>query len=120
MTRYAILEHQQAQQVHWDFFIERDDVLQAWRLDELPRPNTAVPCSSAPDHRLVYLDYEGPLTGDRGKVIRWDWGEYQLRLDTPTEVVLAVAGQRLCGLLRLERNSPAESQWRLTYRPASP
>ncbi len=119
MTRYAILQHQQAEQVHWDFFIERGAVLRAWRLEEPPRTDTSVPCSSAPDHRLVYLEYEGPLSGDRGHVIRWDWGTCQVCQDTPTEIVLAVDGQRLRGLLQLERDSVADSQWRLTYRAAS-
>ena len=31
-----------------------------------------------PDHRLAYLDYEGPISGDRGSVTRWDRGTYDV------------------------------------------
>lgn len=119
MTRYAILEHRQGNQVHWDFFLQRGAVLQAWRLEEPPQPNTTMQCSSAPDHRLVYLDYEGPLSGDRGHVKRWDWGEYRLELDTPTAIAITVTGHRLLGSLELERDTPGETQWRLTYHATS-
>lgn len=94
-------------------------MLRAWKLDEPPRADAALPCHSAPDHRLVYLDYEGPLTDQRGWVARWDWGTYQLDLETPTELRLAMDGHRLQGKVHIWRNSPADNQWQMLYRPAS-
>ena len=119
MPRFAILEHQQPPKTHWDFFLESGGVLRAWKLDEPLRADVALSCQSAPDHRLVYLDYEGPLTDQRGWVIRWDWGTYQLDLETPTELLLAMDGQRLRGTVRIWRHSPTDSQWQLLYQPVS-
>jgi hypothetical protein len=71
MPRFVVLAHDWPHP-HFDLLIERDGVLKAWRLPEPPRDG--LPVEPLPDHRLFYLDYEGPLTGDRGSVLRIDSG----------------------------------------------
>jgi len=77
MPRYVILEHDWPQK-HWDFMLEVGDVLQTWKLPIAPAANVEMPGEKTFDHRLMYLDYEGPISGDRGSVVRWDAGSYEL------------------------------------------
>src|SRR5262245_44157065 len=74
MPRFVILEHDPL--LHWDLMLERDGVLRTWRLAESPGDSTAVAAGVSFDHRLVYLDYEGPISGNRGVVRQWDRGTY--------------------------------------------
>jgi hypothetical protein len=105
MPRYVILEHDFPIR-HWDFMLESGGVLKTWRLAAPPCPGGAVAAEPSFDHRRVYLDYEGPVSGDRGTVTRWDWGTYSgeasaLRLD----------GVRLRGAARIEADGAGG--WRL-------
>ena len=76
MPRYVILAHDWPF-AHWDLLLEAGPVLKAWRLLAEPGPGRTVPAEPNRDHRRFYLDYEGPLTGDRGTVTRWDAGTYE-------------------------------------------
>jgi hypothetical protein len=96
VPRYVILEHDWPTR-HWDFLLEAGDVLRAWRLLEEPGPGKAIPAEPNFDHRLVYLDYEGPLSGDRGSVTRWDAGTFEWIEDGPDRVIVELAGGKLAG-----------------------
>lgn len=74
-NRFALLRHDH-QGSHWDFFLENEGVLHTWALSELPAQGLEVRARKLPDHRLLYLDYEGPISGDRGHVSRVDAGTY--------------------------------------------
>jgi len=65
----VILEHDHPY-LHWDLLIESGDVLYAWRLSECPAPGRRVSAERIPDHRSLYLNYEGRVSGDRGTVAR--------------------------------------------------
>jgi hypothetical protein len=62
------------------------------------------------DHRLAYLDYEGPVTGNRGNVRRIDVGTYRVG-NAPTLYVLA--GEIIRGEIELRKS--ADSQWQLVF-----
>ncbi|MFL5338878.1 MAG: DNA polymerase ligase N-terminal domain-containing protein [Gemmataceae bacterium] len=100
MPRYVILTHDHPH-LHWDFMIEVGPVLRTWRLDRPPEPDVEIRAEPLGDHRLTYLNYEGPLSGDRGRVTRWDAGSYEFSDCGPTELVMKLAGGRLCGTARL-------------------
>ena len=51
--------------------LEAGDVLKTWALPQPPQPGVEMECTALADHRLAYLDYEGPLSGNRGAVTRW-------------------------------------------------
>lgn len=118
MPRFVILEHDHPR-LHWDFMVESDGVLRAWRLPAPPAAaGSDLPAEPLGDHRLAYLDYEGPVSGNRGAVTRWDWGEYESRTTVPgANSVLFVKGQRLAGTVILARIG--EGGWQFSYRPAS-
>ncbi len=113
MPRYVILEHDHPQR-HWDFLLEAGTVLRSWRLAEPPNPGKAVPAEPSFDHRLVYLDYEGPISGGRGSVTRWDAGTYSGSLEK-TGLEVTVLGSRLHGILRIVTDSTGV--WWLLVEP---
>jgi len=100
MPRYAILEHDHPTR-HWDLLLESGDVLLTWRLSAPPGCD-AVDAEKAPDHRPLYLDYEGAIGGGRGRVTRWDGGTFEWERKESERVWVRVAGARLRGVLRLE------------------
>ena len=102
MPRYAILEHDHPTR-HWDFFLENGAVLLSWRLSAPPSPGAVVEAEKAFDHRPLYLDYEGPVGGERGRVTRWDGGSFEWQTREAERMTVLLAGARLRGLLRLER-----------------
>jgi hypothetical protein len=117
MPRYVILEHDHPS-LHWDFLLETGAVLRAWRLAATPQLGAAVPAEASFDHRLIYLDYEGPVSGNRGSVRRWDSGTYTLLAGEMASastgpIRLALAGVRLSGAVVLERT--AGGGWQLRY-----
>jgi hypothetical protein len=88
MPRYVILAHDHPFP-HWDFMLEAGNVLQTWRLLAEPGPQRTVAAERVADHRPAYLDYEGPVSGGRGNVTRWDYGAYEMvRPDGPPRLRL--------------------------------
>src|SRR5262249_15251211 len=107
MPRFVILEHDHPH-LHWDLMLECGDVLRSWRLESPPRSGTSVRAESIGDHRRAYLDYEGPVSGGRGAVTRWDAGALswdELRAD---RIVVSLQGTRCRGRAALERNESGE------------
>lgn len=96
MPRFVILEHDWPTR-HWDLLLEDGDVLLAWRLRAEPEPGARVPAERNADHRKLYLDYEGPISGERGRVTRWDWGEFEWVKQMIEEVEIILRGERICG-----------------------
>lgn len=80
MPRFVILEHDWPTP-HWDLLFEAGPVLKAWRLLAEPTAGRTVPAEPNFDHRLLYLDYEGPVSNNRGTVHRHDSGTYDGNLE---------------------------------------
>ena len=85
---------------HFDLMLEQNSKLATWQLEELPSPDKGVVAKKLPDHRVVYLDYEGPVSGGRGSVEQVMAGIYEIceKNDSCLEVLLTSKGQ----LLRLK------------------
>lgn len=96
MPRFVVLEHDWPTP-HWDFLLEAGDVLRAWRLLAEPAAGTDTPAEPNFPHRQLYLDYEGPLSGDRGSVRRWDAGTFEWVEDEAQRVEVELRGARLTG-----------------------
>jgi hypothetical protein len=112
--RYVILRHDHPTP-HFDLMLEQGDTLRTWRLPEPPLAEKSLPAEALGAHRLAYLDYEGPVSGNRGTVIRWDRGTF--KGDPLAESILSVVcqGEKLQGTLRLEHHQA--DQWELRYFP---
>ena len=72
--RFAILTHDHPFP-HWDLLLEAGETCRTWRLLANPDSEGPIPAEILPDHRVFYLDYEGPVSGNRGTVLQWDSGE---------------------------------------------
>ena len=120
MRQFVILRHDHPQ-LHWDLMLEEEGVLKTWRLNEPPAIDPASEDSSIdlvaealPDHRLVYLDYEGPVSGDRGEVLQWDRGTYSLLERSDDSIVALLTGEELAGRVTLKKTEQ-ENQWSFNY-----
>lgn len=110
MPRFVVLSHDWPTP-HLDLLLEAGPVLRAWRLLGDPVAGEPVPAEPNADHRLLYLDYEGPVSGGRGAVSRWDGGAFDWVEDGPGRVVVDVRGARLAGRFALE---PTPGGWAFT------
>ena len=104
MPRFVILEHDQPF-LHWDFMLEAGDVLRTWRLAQVPEYDKPIAATYLHEHRRLYLDYEGPLSGNRGSVRRWDAGVFHWLADRPDCARLELAGDKVHGTAVLTRAS---------------
>jgi hypothetical protein len=100
MSRFVILEHDHPT-LHFDLMLEVGAVLWSWRLDGPPTPSPGVGALRTPNHRRLYLDYEGPVSGNRGSVRRWDEGTFTWLENSESLIVVRLDGERLAGTLRL-------------------
>jgi hypothetical protein len=80
------------------------ETLRTWRLEQPPAPGAVIKAEALPDHRRMYLDYEGPISGNRGEVQRWDSGEYAVLSQTATEIVMRFEGTQTQGEATLQCN----------------
>ncbi len=119
MARYVILFHECPSHLqrpsHWDLMLEVGGVLRTWALAQIPDSPAKVHAEALPDHRLEYLDYEGPLSGNRGNVTQWDRGTFELESETREEVVVRLSGEKLSGVARLKYQPDEPHGWIFTF-----
>jgi hypothetical protein len=97
--------------------LEHDGVLKTWRLPAQPTdlPRTALAIG---DHRLAYLDYEGPVSGGRGTVKRWDIGTYDQPASTAGSWMVHLHGERWQGTATFTHEG--EQDWTCHFEPVPP
>lgn len=83
-NRFTVLHHESPSGDHWDLLFESGDALETWSVPPRSSPvpgefleSFRCPATRQPDHRSIYLDYEGPVSGNRGFVRRVDTGTYE-------------------------------------------
>ena len=103
--RFVILTHDHPF-FHWDLLLEAGAVAWTWRLLDEPGPDREIRAERIGDHRLLYLDFEGPVSGDRGRVARWDVGTYRVTDESESEITVALAGARHEWTIRLSHSTP--------------
>jgi hypothetical protein len=117
MPRFTISQHTgSGMGDHYDFMLERGEVLQTWRLQHTSfmTPQTAIQIK---DHRKTYLDYEGEVSGNRGRVRLWDTGTFAFDEDLPGRLRIALSGKQVRTRLLFQRapeaTDPAAVPWTL-------
>jgi len=95
--------------------LESGDVLLTWQLlrEPIDRASLPIPARRIGDHRKAYLDYEGPLTGNRGTVRRVDSGTVEFEENAPQYCRFTLSGDRLRGMFLLRQDAQG---W--TFEPA--
>jgi len=103
--RFVILHHRLSEGEHWDLMLEQGDVLLTWQLARPPVGPEVLPISARriQDHRKEYLEYEGPIRGDRGFVRRFDGGRLCKLRWSDQSCRAELAGVRLHGTFVLRR-----------------
>jgi len=118
MPRFVVLLHETPagypRPAHFDLMLEHRGALRTWALDRMPAAGQTARAERLPDHRLAYLDYEGEVAGDRGRVTRHDAGEYEVVSDTEARLVVVIRGGKLDGTLILERTNEEPHLWRVS------
>jgi hypothetical protein len=115
MPRYVILRHETAAGEHFDFMLETGSALKTWSLAQSPKPGANMMAESLADHRLVYLEYEGPISNDRGSVIRWDHGTYEVMRQSESELIVQLKGEKLVGKASLAKNQREKTGWVFSF-----
>ena len=87
--RYAVLHHTDVPDPHFDLMFETapGSTLLTWRSAEWPIRSRAI-VTRIPDHRRDYLDYDGPVSDDRGQVARVISGTFRWQVLSDDLVVL--------------------------------
>lgn len=116
MPRFAILEHNHPD-LHWDLMLELEDTLKTFKLSSPPAYNTTMQIKLQPDHRKLYLDYEGPISGDRGSVTRWDFGTFEWLMQEEHHMKVQLSGNKLTGVAELSLTT--QDQWELNLQDAN-
>jgi hypothetical protein len=101
---------------HYDFMLEVNSSLKAWAIEKLPTAKGPITAIELPDHRIEYLEYEGPVSDNRGTVRRVDGGLYELVAESESRLKITIDGQLLNGLIVLNR---CDDDWQLSYQPST-
>lgn len=104
MPRFALLEHRR-DGVHYDFLLETEPggLLRTWAIDAEVVAGKDLPARALADHRAVYLDYEGEVSGGRGTVRRLDGGEFEVIEWAGDRVRVRLAGAQLVGEVEVRK-----------------
>ncbi len=103
MARYVLLHHDWPSE-HYDLMIEVDGELHTWRLAAPPTAGEQL-IDRIANHRLEYLNYEGPVSNNRGQVKRIAKGEYTATTRHHNNYQLMLSGD-LQGEAQLQRYQP--------------
>jgi hypothetical protein len=119
-SQYVLHHHTGHGAEHWDFMVLVGDSLATWQLDTDPRPlspGQSITARKLADHRIAYLDYQGPVSRQRGLVVRKDRGRCRL-LETSADLWgLELSQGQLRGHWRIARQ--CDDTW-ILYRLVEP
>ncbi|HLP85515.1 MAG TPA: hypothetical protein VK157_14295 [Phycisphaerales bacterium] len=88
MLQWVVLKHTLPDGTwHYDWLFEpaADAPLLTLRVNS-PLRTGEFPCERLPDHRRIYLTYEGPISNNRGHVTREQQGDIISVASTPTRL----------------------------------
>ena len=71
-------------QTHFDWMFQVDDALKTWATETIDRFDHPIKLAARrlPNHRTAYLEFEGPLSRDRGVVTRICSGTFHMIKDS--------------------------------------
>jgi hypothetical protein len=108
--RFVVLHHEGIPEPHFDLMFERAEVdanLVTFRSPCWPITSRTTLLKLA-DHRIAYLTYEGPVSGDRGFVRQVESGLYESWKIGENVYEIVLPGRRSFGLKQV-----SETEWQL-------
>lgn len=123
-SMFVLLEHDTTDAVgvpapehgrHWDLLIEApgSERLPTWRLARDPRTAAGeIPAERIGDHRRVYLEFEGEISGGRGIVRRVERGLATIARLAGDELTVTLDGLRLRGRFEIVRSQCGQTVFR--------
>ena len=109
--RFVVLHHfvtdefvqKSGRGTHFDLMLEFGDSLRTWAIEHWPLPQQ-IPqrANRLQDHRLAYLEYQGPLSGARGHVVREAMGTYEILEKTDDWLVVRLNEMSNASRLKIE------------------
>ena len=118
--RFVVLLHRQKAAHHFDLMIDAGQKLATWKMADPPETARDAPqrCLRLPDHRRRYLDYEGPISQNRGEVTRHDAGDCVVHAQSKTCWEVTFHGHRLIGRVHIEAADQSGETWLLRFATA--
>jgi hypothetical protein len=92
---------------------ECGDVLRTFACLREPTTAQSLSADQIDDHRLDYLDFEGPVSGGRGDVEQWDCGVFEVLKERPDQWLLELRGRRWNGRARF--TAKGDQRWMVTF-----
>ncbi len=115
MPRFVVLKHD-CDEPHWDFMLEAGTILRTWKLVAQPEMEKEMEAKASFDHRLLYLDYEGPISDNRGSVTRLDFGSFDYLKQEEKLIMIRLIGKTLKGIVDL--TNIGDGSWRFKISSA--
>jgi len=124
MARFVLLEHDTRtaagvpsaeRGVHWDLLVEipGQALIPTWRLAANPLTTPGpIPALRIKDHRRMYLEYEGPVSGDRGCLRRVEAGQGEQAMIAGETLLVHLTGQELRGWFEVVRQADGRTVFR--------
>ncbi len=95
MPKFTISHHTGSKDGdHYDLMLEHGEGLRTWRLVNTAFQTFQV-ARQIKDHRKSYLDFEGEISGERGRVKIWDTGTYSVDDWKDDRIQVALVGRSL-------------------------
>jgi len=104
MPKFSILKHILGEESHYDLLFEKGNKLAAFRITS---PIFSTPQSAIQnfDHRKIYLNYQGPISKNRGIVKMWDKGNYDIKKEIKNLLVIKLSGKKSKATITLKLKS---------------
>jgi bifunctional non-homologous end joining protein LigD len=114
--RFTISQHTIGNSPHYDFMLEDIEKLKVWKVNSIDFSQSRSAVASF-DHRKIYLDFEGELTNNRGRIKIWDSGLYKVVSWQENEKIVDLQGKKILGVVKLKLKSESAKEgsiWEIT------
>lgn len=117
VAQFVIHQHDSPWGVHWDLMLQQGDSLATWALQSEPSEAAPIEALRIADHRMAFLEYEGPISAGRGSVKRWDKGQLRIIECGTDRWTVHIEGLRLRGQIVLSRTGNDDQRWTFIFSP---
>ena len=104
-----VIHYHESENSHYDFMLENNESLDTWQISEASIHKLIafkeISAEKIFNHRKKYLEYEGPISCDRGRVEIFDSGEYCNMKESADSFTIDITGEKIKGSLYIKQKS---------------